>query len=169
MAISAPRIAAFLVLVLPTAAVLNLRSAQTENACVAADLKHRIALQNKLAGSCEDMCKEIGSYPDCKCPDFVKPDETPDVTTWDELYGYMDTLVEKSISHLKGWKEQAGMPNKFAPNVSLAQLSQEACEAEDLKHRIALQNKIAGSCEDMCKEIGSYPDCKCPDFVKPDE
>merc|ERR1719267_144835 len=31
---------------------------------------------------CEDMCKEVGSYPECPgCPNFVPPDPTPGVMT----------------------------------------------------------------------------------------
>ena len=50
------------------------------NACAAEDLKHRSQFQNKLAGVCVDMCKEVGAYPKCTCPDFVAPDSTPGVT-----------------------------------------------------------------------------------------
>merc|ERR1719262_1458665 len=47
--------------------------------------------------------------------------------------------------------------------------SDEACAAEDLKHRVQLQNKLASVCEDMCKEVGAYPKCtQCPEFVPPD-
>jgi len=62
-------------------------------ACVAQDLKHRAQVQNKLASSCVDMCKEIGAYPKCECPDFAPPDATPGVMTWDELLAHMDNLV----------------------------------------------------------------------------
>eukprot|EP00428_Durinskia_dybowskii_P028283 CAMPEP_0170250994 /NCGR_PEP_ID=MMETSP0116_2-20130129/25322_1 /TAXON_ID=400756 /ORGANISM="Durinskia baltica, Strain CSIRO CS-38" /LENGTH=66 /DNA_ID=CAMNT_0010501947 /DNA_START=48 /DNA_END=245 /DNA_ORIENTATION=+ len=48
-------------------AVLTLRGG--EQSCEAADLKHRAAIQNKLAGVCEEMCKEVGAYPKCaQCP-----------------------------------------------------------------------------------------------------
>merc|ERR1719465_110560 len=44
---------------------------------------------------CEDMCKEVGSYPECPgCPNFVPPDPTPGVMTWDELLTHMDNLSE---------------------------------------------------------------------------
>merc|ERR1719378_1528543 len=46
---------------------------------------------------CEDMCKEVGSYPECPgCPNFVPPDPTPGVMTWDELLTHMDNL---DLSH----------------------------------------------------------------------
>merc|ERR1719389_116326 len=40
------------------------------------------------------MCKELGAYPKCQCPDFVQPDATPGVMTWDELLEHMDNLSE---------------------------------------------------------------------------
>merc|ERR1719335_1921438 len=61
------------------------KAANANSACVAADLKHRVQLQNKLAGVCVDMCKEVGAFPKCTCPNFVAPDATPGVMTWDEL------------------------------------------------------------------------------------
>merc|ERR1719316_444996 len=66
-----------------------------EQACEASDLKHRAALQNKLAGLCEEMCKEVGAYPNCSgCAGFIPPDSTPGVMTWDELLEHMDNLVD---------------------------------------------------------------------------
>merc|ERR1719353_571402 len=129
-------------------------------ACQAADLKHRTEFQNKLAGVCEEMCKEIGAYPKCTCPGFVAPDATPGVMTWDELLEHMDNLSEWGHGELKSWRKRASQLQKSAS-------SEESCLAEDLKIRTALQNKLAGECETMCKEVGSYPKCTCPDFVEP--
>eukprot|EP00429_Kryptoperidinium_foliaceum_P107366 CAMPEP_0176260430 /NCGR_PEP_ID=MMETSP0121_2-20121125/39579_1 /TAXON_ID=160619 /ORGANISM="Kryptoperidinium foliaceum, Strain CCMP 1326" /LENGTH=58 /DNA_ID=CAMNT_0017600341 /DNA_START=48 /DNA_END=221 /DNA_ORIENTATION=+ len=39
-------------------AVLSVKSVQLEQACEKADLQHRTQFQNKLAGACEEMCKE---------------------------------------------------------------------------------------------------------------
>merc|ERR1719401_2804077 len=75
--------------------------------CVAADLKVRAELQNKLAGDCEMMCKEVGAYPKCNCPAFVEPDSTPGVMTWPELLEHMDNLVGWSGDTIKGWKNVA--------------------------------------------------------------
>merc|ERR1719162_1584869 len=128
----------------------------SEKACVAEDLKHRAAFQNKLAGICEDMCKEVGAYPNCaQCPGFVAPDATPGVMTWEELLEHMDNLVEWGQGMIKGWKKRASS----ALQKSSAAGSEKACVAEDFKHRAALQNKLAGICEDMCKEVGAYPNC----------
>merc|ERR1719395_175782 len=104
------------------------------------------------------MCKEIGAYPKCTCPDFVAPDSTPGVMTWPELLEHMDNLSEWGHGELKNWSSQA----------SLIQQNEKACLDEDLMHRLQFQNKLAGVCVDMCKEIGAYPKCTCPDFVAPD-
>merc|ERR1719245_1278462 len=141
------------------------KSTEGEAACAAEDLKHRAQLQNKLAGICDEMCKEVGAYPKCSCPGFVKPDSTPGVMTWDELLEYMDNLAAWGRDSLKGWKKKAsGL--QTAQNKSTE--GEAACAAEDLKHRVQLQNKLAGICETMCKEVRAFPKCTCPNFVEPD-
>merc|ERR1719161_1946100 len=74
---------------------------QSDNACVSDDLQRRMQLQNKLAGVCVDMCKEVGAFPKCTCPDFVAPDSTPGVTTWPELLEHMDNLSEWGHGEIK--------------------------------------------------------------------
>merc|ERR1719230_2246848 len=120
-------------------------------------------MQNKLAGVCEDVCKEVGAYPKCtQCPKFVAPDSTPGVMTWPELLEHMDNLVAWGQGKLKDWTKTA----------SALQKSNGAAEAEaleDMRVRVMMQNKLAGVCEDMCKEVGAYPKCtQCPKFVAPD-
>merc|ERR1719330_1048775 len=78
-----------------------------EQACTAEDLKHRAQLQNKIAGICEEMCKEVQAYPKCTCPGFVEPDSTPGVMTWEELLTYMDDLAQWGRDSIKGWHKQA--------------------------------------------------------------
>merc|ERR1719245_2057440 len=95
------------------------------SACAKDDLKHRAQLQNKLAGVCVDMCKEIGAFPKCTCPDFAAPDSTPGVMTWPELLEHMDNLSEWGHGELKAWTKQAS---------SLVQQGGEACATADLKH-----------------------------------
>merc|ERR1711972_681235 len=124
-----------------------------------------------LAGVCVDMCKEVGAYPKCTCPDFVQPDATPGVMTWPELLEHMDNLSEWGHGELKAWTQQASQLQKNAHSVGFraqAMDTEEACLAEDTKHRMQVQNKLAGVCVDMCKEVGAYPKCTCPDFVQPD-
>merc|ERR1711959_850525 len=95
----------------------------SQKACLAEDLKHRMQLQNKLAGVCVDMCKEVGAFPKCTCPDFVAPDATPGVMTWPELLEHMDNLSEWGHGELKAWAQQASALQK-----SVA--TEEACLAE---------------------------------------
>merc|ERR1719440_2257799 len=148
---------------------VHTQGTQSEEACVAEDLKIRAAFQNKLAGQCEEMCKEVGAYPKCTCPDFVAPDATPGVMTWPELLEHMDNLSEWGHGELKGWRQQASQLQKSAVKLHVqSQQTEEACLAEDAKNRMQLQNKLAGVCVDMCKEIGAFPKCTCPDFVAPD-
>merc|ERR1719421_1314964 len=148
-----------------------------EKACEAMDLKHRSQVQAKLAGMCEDMCKEVGAYPNCaQCAGFVPPDPTPGVMTWEELLEHMDNLVDWGHDQLKSWRKQASalQVNGKSPATSVflhvtMKSDEKACEAMDLKHRTQVQSKLAGMCEDMCKEVGSYPNCsQCEGFVPPD-
>merc|ERR1719168_249686 len=121
-------------------ASLSMKSTHEEKACAAEDLKHRAQFQNKLAGICEDMCKEVGAYPQCaQCPGFVAPDSTPGVMTWDELLEHMDNLVEWGAGELQSWHKQA----------SALQIATKS----DVQRRMQIQNKLAGACEDMCKEV----------------
>merc|ERR1719343_921916 len=98
---------------LARAAAISVKSVHTEEACVAEDLKYRAQLQNKLAGVCEEMCKEVGAYPNCnQCPKFVEPDSTPGVMTWDELLEHMDNLVAWGQDTIKGWQKRASALQK---------------------------------------------------------
>merc|ERR1719456_2095492 len=86
----------------------HVKDVQGEQSCSAADLKNRMRVQNKLAGLCEDMCKEVGAYPKCAaCPSFVPPDPTPGVMTWEELLTHMDNLADWGQDQLKAWGKQA--------------------------------------------------------------
>merc|ERR1719446_472564 len=129
---------------------------QKSDGKVSTDLENRVQVQNKLAGVCEDMCKEVGAYPKCtQCPKFVAPDSTPGVMTWEELVEHMDNLVAWGQGKLKSWTKQASALQKSNGKVST-----------DLENRMQVQNKLAGVCEDMCKEVGAYPKCtQCPKFV----
>merc|ERR1719159_265093 len=43
-----------------------------------------------------------------------------------------------------------------------------SCENRDRALRVLLQNKVANlgiPCEEMCKDMGAYPDCHCPGFA----
>merc|ERR1719482_1808873 len=97
------KFASVLLLLSGAVAIRSVKDAGSEASCSAEDLKHRIALQNKLAGVCVDMCKELHAYPQCTCPDFVQPDSTPGVMTWPELLEHMDNLSEWGHGELKAW------------------------------------------------------------------
>jgi hypothetical protein len=157
--------ASFVFALLLSAPLVAAKFLTGSTSCVAEDLKHRAQLQNKLAGVCVDMCKEVGAFPKCTCPDFVAPDSTPGVMTWPELLEHMDNLSEWGHGELKAWKTQA---SALIDLHVVGADSEEACLAEDIKHRAQVQNKLAGVCVDMCKEVGAFPKCTCPDFVAPD-
>ena len=137
--------------------------------CMSTDMQHRVGMQNKLAGICEDMCKEVGAYPQCaQCPGFVAPDSTPGVMTWDELLEHMDNLVEWGQGEIKGWHSQAAKLIQ-EHHMEISFNTEKGCLSADMNLRSQVQNKLAGICEDMCKEVGAYPQCaQCPGFVAPD-
>merc|ERR1719172_161592 len=151
----------------PTSASVFLEGAKNdEKSCQATDLKYRSKMQSKLAGMCEDMCKEVGAYPNCsQCAGFIPPDPTPGVMTWEELLEHMDNLVDWGHDQLKAWAKQASaLQTKMKMKVravasapatpAFLESDEKACEAMDLKHRGQVQGKLAGMCEDMCKEVG---------------
>ncbi|CAK0876723.1 unnamed protein product, partial [Prorocentrum cordatum] len=143
-----------------------LKATHGEESCAAQDLAHRAQVQNKLAGVCETMCKEVEAYPKCNCPNFVEPDSTPGVMTWEELLSHMDQLADWGRDSIKGWHKQAAQLQ--VSGVLKATHGEESCAAQDLAQRAQLQNKLAGVCETMCKEVEAYPQCNCPNFVEPD-
>merc|ERR1719355_229311 len=129
--------AAFLAFLI-SAPLVSARLLSKGGACLDADIKHRAQLQNKLAGVCVDMCKEVGAYPKCTCPDFVAPDATPGVMTWPELLEHMDNLSEWGHGELKAWRSQASALQITTQGAQ----TEKACLAEDVKHRVQVQNKL---------------------------
>merc|ERR1719231_1754911 len=87
------------------------------------------------------MCKEIGAYPKCTCLDFVAPDATPGVMTWEELLDHMDNLSEWGHGELKGWRQQASQLQltAFGGLHAQGEDSEEACLTEDLSRRAQVQ------------------------------
>ena len=80
----------------------------------------------------------------------MAPDATPGVMTWDELLEHMDNLVEWGAGEIKGWKKNALVQVKS---------DEASCVADDSKHRMLVQQKLKGVCEDMCKEVGVSLSC----------
>jgi len=139
---------------------VSLRNA--DQACMDSDLKMRQEFQAKLKGVCEDMCKEVGAYPNCaQCPDFEAPDSTPGVMTWEELLEHMDNLSEWGHEEIKGWHAQAKSFVQFkAQEHGSCKAQQKAAFALVEDHAVAM----GVPCEEMCKRIGVYPKCQCPGF-----
>eukprot|EP00420_Gonyaulax_spinifera_P026995 CAMPEP_0197896702 /NCGR_PEP_ID=MMETSP1439-20131203/40559_1 /TAXON_ID=66791 /ORGANISM="Gonyaulax spinifera, Strain CCMP409" /LENGTH=201 /DNA_ID=CAMNT_0043517259 /DNA_START=58 /DNA_END=663 /DNA_ORIENTATION=- len=134
--------------------------------CAAEESATRAMLQNKLAGICIDMCKEVGAYPEkCTCPKYVDTtDKTPGKMTWDELLKFMGDLSSWGHESLKGWKKQLVAIQRSTTVVKAVEVS-KACLAEDAKYRMAVQSKLTGVCIEMCKEVGAYPEgCTCPNY-----
>merc|ERR1719219_3322412 len=122
-------------------------------------------MQNQLAGICEGMCKDVGSYPKCECPNYTDTtDSTPGLMTWEELLKYMSDLVSWGKETVKANTAMSALQHK-ARVIKTVQVS-KACMSEDLKERTAVQNRIHDMCVDMCKELGQYPEqCTCPGYV----
>lgn len=90
---------AFLFTVLPSALAWN------DHSCAADDLKHRISLQNKLAGVCLEMSKEMKAYPHCaQCPESARTGSSG-VMTWDALLTHMDSVSAWGNDKLDAWKK----------------------------------------------------------------
>merc|ERR1719437_281959 len=100
------------------------------------------------------------------CPDYVDTtDKTPGVTTWEELLQFMGDLESWGHETLKGWKKDMAAIQKSKAVFKAVQVS-KACTAEDMRHRALVQNKLAGICVEMCKEVGAYPEgCTCPNYT----
>ena len=133
-------------------------------ACIAEDMAARAMMQNQLAGICESMCKDVGSYPKCECPGYTDTtDKTPGLLTWDELLTYMSDLVSWGKETHKANTAMSALQHK-ARVIKAVQVS-KACMTEDLKERVAVQNKLHDMCVDMCKELGAFPKCSCPGYT----
>jgi septal ring factor EnvC (AmiA/AmiB activator) len=82
-----------------------------ESSCLASDEEHRRKLTAQfvmLQGFCEDMCKAVGSHPDCAvCNGFVPP-PAAGVLDWDGLYAQFDKLKLVGRDMIKEWTGDAG-------------------------------------------------------------
>eukprot|EP00448_Togula_jolla_P006159 CAMPEP_0170615738 /NCGR_PEP_ID=MMETSP0224-20130122/25501_1 /TAXON_ID=285029 /ORGANISM="Togula jolla, Strain CCCM 725" /LENGTH=216 /DNA_ID=CAMNT_0010941497 /DNA_START=58 /DNA_END=708 /DNA_ORIENTATION=- len=148
-------------------AMLHLKGRGEGASCAKVDMTFRAQLQSKLAGRCEDMCRAVDAYPNCNCPDMPDPESTDGVMTWEELLAHMGNVEQQGRDQLKGWHKRASQLQRSTVT-AVAQEDQAACAAVTLQHRMELQNKLAGECEEMCNRVGAYPNCDCPGFVAPD-
>mmetsp|Transcript_53883 Transcript_53883/g.143422 ORF Transcript_53883/g.143422 Transcript_53883/m.143422 type:complete len:101 (+) Transcript_53883:93-395(+) len=97
------RVAAFVIAASASPALLGVG----ESSCAATDMQHRVGVQNRLAGLCEDMCKATGAYPNCGgCPSFVAPDSTPGVMTWDELLVHLGNVKNWGRDMVIEWNKK---------------------------------------------------------------
>jgi hypothetical protein len=82
-----------------------------ESSCLASDEEHRRKLTAQFAllqGFCEDMCRAVGSHPDCAvCNGFVPP-PAAGVLDWDGLYAQFDKLKLVGRDMIKEWTGDAG-------------------------------------------------------------
>merc|ERR1719379_2949816 len=118
-------------------ALQKVKSVSVSSACLSQDLKHRAMVQNKLAGVCIDMCKEVGAYPEkCTCPDYVDTtDKTPNVVTWDELLGYIEKVETYGHEKNQEWTKTYSAIQSSKRVVSATFSASSACMQQDLKHR----------------------------------
>merc|ERR1719183_1026380 len=79
------------------------------------------------------MCKEVGAFPKCTCPDFVAPDSTPGVMTWPELLEHMDNLSEWGHGELKAWTKQASFIQKSSKDIFDSIADTEDLDEDDAK------------------------------------
>lgn len=160
--------------------------------CENRDKALRVLLQEKLGNlgvPCENMCKEMGVYPNCQCPGFAgQPASADDNRACYEKYcsdptspcpndAFVTCVSENTaVSALLQWDNifenlQNGtqaylqMLKKFRMQKRSKVVG---CQSKDVGVRVLLQEKIATlgvPCENMCKEMGAYPDCQCPGFA----
>mmetsp|Transcript_88769 Transcript_88769/g.170835 ORF Transcript_88769/g.170835 Transcript_88769/m.170835 type:complete len:187 (+) Transcript_88769:80-640(+) len=159
--------AMFFAMLLGAKAALLVKQSNGGSACESEDRAIRVLLQNRLAGVCIEMCKQVLAYPeDCTCPKYKDTtDKSPGVTTWDELNERMDGLSSWGKDSIKSWIKQAQ---------SLAQVKHDqmhmhfskACSKLDVAHRVQVQNKLAAVCEDTCKAAKVTSKCACPHHLE---
>merc|ERR1719225_2050707 len=133
------------------------RSSVLSKACAAEDLAARVMVQNRLAGICEGMCKDVGAYPKCECPAFTAPGTDPSSgnLNWDELLKFMGDLVTWGKDTMKKNAKLSAIQHKV--KILKAMQVSKACVQADEKEREAVQSRLHGICIDMCKELGAYP------------
>jgi len=133
--------------------------------CAAEDLAARVMVQNELASICVDMCKKVGmGEKGCSCPNFVDTSAANDgVQTWKETLEHMSNLVVWGRETMTANKALSALQHKT--RIMKALQSSKACMKEDMKERVAVQNKLHDICITMCKELGAFPEkCTCPGY-----
>lgn len=160
---------------------------ESSGACSRRDLALRVLFQHKLEAlgvPCEAMCKKMGVYPHCQCPGFAgQPASSDDGRACIAKHCQdpkspcpSDAFVtcvgaNTKISALQWdslFEELDKVPAKPAKKHVMALATMQKCEARDIGVRALLQEKtrsLGVVCEDMCKQMGEYPNCQCPGFA----
>merc|ERR1719265_2712295 len=114
-------------------------------------------LQNKVEDMgvpCEDMCKKMGAYPNCQCPEHPCPTEefvtcTKELTTvsvlqWDTVFSHVSQSLDAMLHNMRLGK------------AAVAEHSETGkCGSNSKAITALLQNKVEDMgvpCEDMCKK-----------------
>merc|ERR1719359_2153288 len=131
---------------------------------------------------CENMCKDMGAYPNCQCPGFNgMPASADDNRACYAKYcqdpkapcpndAFVTCVSEVTQISALQWDSVLTNLDQVhfkKPSTSLVAM-QSRCQKKDLAVRVLLQEKVQSfgiPCENMCKEMGAYPDCQCPGFA----
>jgi len=130
---------------------------------------------------CEEMCKDLGDYPNCQCDltdgeracaDQYCPGSSDPCTN-----SAFQTCVEQTTSNsLLQWDSLLqrfdGSLTAYSRMIQAVEAKKvhhaaESCSEKDHSQRALIQAKMAVfdvKCEEMCKKIGVYPNCQCPGF-----
>jgi len=126
-----------------TAAAGGILSTDSAMSCVNEDFGVRALLQNKVGGvDCENMCKDLGAYPNCQCPGFNGQPASSDDT--------------------RGcYTQYCQDPTAPCPNDAFT-----GCVKANTASFLQQMGKrsFGVDCENMCKDLGAYPNCQCPGF-----
>eukprot|EP00928_Gymnodinium_smaydae_P012533 TRINITY_DN14542_c0_g1_i1.p1 TRINITY_DN14542_c0_g1~~TRINITY_DN14542_c0_g1_i1.p1 ORF type:complete len:280 (-),score=56.19 TRINITY_DN14542_c0_g1_i1:201-980(-) len=165
------------------------QSCQTEDAAYRALLGAKLSM---LGEDCEKMCRDTGAYPKCKCPakeetasnaalpciakycqdtfcpnsqfrSCVESSAKLSTLQWGSLFETADALLGNvSDAGVGPRRRSMAAIQKHAASAMTA-----SCLDQDRAHRALLQARLQAfgvSCEDMCRELGAYPNCQCPGF-----
>jgi len=164
----------FLFAFVPTGTALTYTKGSEEGRpCLSEDLHIRIRVHNKLAGICKDKCNTGDGRLSCmSCISFVSIKDSSGVLMWDELLQYMEALLLSENETLKFAHEHRASLNQTHHHLATISLhskeSSKACQATESMRKALFQQKLAGICVDMCKEIGRFPECReCKGYEPP--
>merc|ERR1719161_1527344 len=95
-----------------------------------------------FGADCEGMCKKLGAYPNCQCPGFNGEPSSSDDTR---------------ACYVKYCQD----PTAPCPNDAFVGCVKENTAAFLMQMKTT---SFGVDCENMCKDLGAYPNCKCPGF-----